>query len=104
LATKGTKSTGKRISENQNSRKKDIRKAGYQKVGVGIRFFTNSASKASFVANLCLRPQGRCIGLMRKLAETGYQPQISLINADKTRNILRMGKFEGLKTRRRRGS
>jgi hypothetical protein len=37
---------------------------------------------------------------MRKLAETGYQPQISLINADKTRNILRMGKFEVLKTGR----
>ena len=51
---------GKRTSGNQGIRKKDIRKAGYQKVGVGIRFFTNSAFKASFCANFRLRPPSVC--------------------------------------------
>jgi hypothetical protein len=44
-----------RKSGYQGIRKKDIREAGYQKVGVGIRFFTNSAFKPSFVANFRLR-------------------------------------------------
>jgi len=48
---------GKRTSGNQGIRKKDIRKSGYQKVGVGIRFFTNSVFKASFIANFRLLPQ-----------------------------------------------